>query len=694
MAGSGHRQERALTSTQDPTDARMPSRTPAVRTPSARPRIPRSAGLALGLALAVAVVGVLLVGHELAGRAPLPGRLQADAFTTYVSLLGDLAARLGAAATLGCFAGILFFSRWDDGHALSDEGTRLARIAAHTGQVWLWASVLQTFANSAYVNGVPLAYTLRPAAWWDFQTSTPSGLAWLLSALVAAACSVAGYAARRVAAFALSLIAGTLALVFVAVTGNVTVGLNHDWATDAAVWHTLALVPLVTFAVAVILQGDADGPADLARRVRRYHRVVPPLVLAAGAGLAVVAWQQLAGRRPDEDLYGWVVIAQADVLVALLFSWAVRALTREWQTRRALASVVRDGVLLVLALALATAENHVPSPRFTIVQSIQINYLGYEMDVPATLARLLGLGRPNWLWIVLSVGALAAYGWGVLKVRRRGGHWPPGRVIAWTAAWALMLYLAVTGFWEYSTVVYSWHMFVHMTVNMLVPALAVLGGPLTLLREASLDRSGDLAGPAEVVEAIGAYRPFARVFSPPVLWLNYVGSLFLIYYTPLFPWLMRYHWAHQLMLLYFLATGYLFFGLIVGVDKHVHDLPHLVRLALVISIMPFHALFAVGIMSSRSLIGADFYHAIDISWVGDLMADQNVAGQITWILGEIPLFIVMIALAGQWFAHDRAENAVSDFAQDTGADDSFDTYNDMLAQLAERDREATRKKYL
>ena len=41
-----------------------------------------------------------------------------------------------------------------------------------------------------------------------------------------------------------------------------------------------------------------------------------------------------------------------------------------------------------------------------------------------------------------------------------------------------------------------------------------------------------------------------------------------------------------------------------------------------------------------------------------------------------------------------AENAVSDFAQDTGADDSFDTYNDMLAQLAERDREATRKKYL
>jgi len=74
------------------------------------------------------------------------------------------------------------------------------------------------------------------------------------------------------------------------------------------------------------------------------------------------------------------------------------------------------------------------------------------------------------------------------------------------------------------------------------------------------------------------------------------------------------------------------------------------------------------------------------------MADQSTAGQITWILGEIPLFIVMIALAAQWFVHDRAENAVSDVAQDSGADDSFDAYNDMLAQLAERDRGLPRRR--
>ena len=38
---------------------------------------------------------------------------------------------------------------------------------------------------------------------------------------------------------------------------------------------------------------------------------------------------------------------------------------------------------------------------------------------------------------------------------------------------ALTLFLAVTGLWEYSTVTYSWHMVVHMTVNMMVPVLCV-----------------------------------------------------------------------------------------------------------------------------------------------------------------------------------------------------------------------------
>lgn len=636
----------------------------------------------LALAVLAAFALVLGLASVVSGRPPLPGRLQADAFTTTVSITADLLARLAAVGTLGALAGIALFTQPRPDHTLSESGRRLAALAARTGQLWLWSSILLTFANAAYVNGVPLVYTLNPTAWRDFQVSTPSSLAWLLSAIVGAGCVLVSYAAKKTAPFALALVTGGLALTFVAVTGNVTVGLNHDWATDSAIWLTLAMVVVVTWATAVLLLGDAEGLAR--QRLTRYRRTALPLLLLAAAGHAVIAWQQLAGHPLLGDLYGQVSLGLFACLALLAGLWLARRL-------RPGLPITLDAVVLLAYLALLTAENHVPSPRFTVPQNIQINYLGYEMDVPATVERLLGLGRPNALWVGLAALAIGSYLWGVVRMRRQGGRWPVQRTLAWLAGWGLMLFLAVTGFWEYSTVVYSWHMFVHMTVNMLVPALCVLGGPLTLLAQASADGPGTLPGPRELLASVAEHRPFGRVLSPPVLWVNYVGSLFLIYYTPLFPWLMRYHWAHQLMLLYFMATGYLFFNLIVGIDRGVHDLPHLIRLALVISIMPFHAIFAVGILSSKTLIGGNFYQAIALPWVGDLMADQNIAGQITWILGEVPLFIVVIALAAQWFTADSAEGRAIDHAQDSGEDDSFDAYNEMLAQLAERDRRAARK---
>jgi putative copper resistance protein D len=351
------------------------------------------------------------------------------------------------------------------------------------------------------------------------------------------------------------------------------------------------------------------------------------------------------------------------------------------------ASVTRDVVVLVGYVAFLVAANHIPPPRFLIPQTIQTNYLGYEVDVPATLERLLSLGRPNLLWVLLSVGSVAAYVWGVVLVHRRGGRWPLQNLLAWLAGWGLTLYLAVSGLWMYSTAVYSWHMLVHMTVNMLVPILCVLGAPFSLIRAASQPRpDGTTPGPREVLDAVSGYRPLQRLLSPPVLWVNYVGSLFLVYFTPVFPWLMKYHWAHQLMLLYFMVTGFAFFSLIVGTGRQSWRLPHVVRLALMMSIMPFHAIFAVGILSARSLIGANFYRVIDVSWVGDLMNDQNIAGQITWFTGEVPIFVAVIALSAQWFMQDKRDAARVDALID-GDDDPLEAYNEMLAQLADHDRD-------
>ena len=117
------------------------------------PRIPSTALL---VALAAVVVGayvtVWLVGLDLAVRPPLPARLQADDVTGLVSLIGDLTARLSAIGALGfCVAAL--GSGMTEG-TLSERGHRFAAAAGRLAQVWFAASVLNTFANPAYVNGV------------------------------------------------------------------------------------------------------------------------------------------------------------------------------------------------------------------------------------------------------------------------------------------------------------------------------------------------------------------------------------------------------------------------------------------------------------------------------------------------------------------------------------------------------------
>ncbi|HEY3410824.1 MAG TPA: cytochrome c oxidase assembly protein, partial [Propionicimonas sp.] len=654
-----------------------------LRSPRGRWLVWTSIGAAV--AFLVWTAGVLQVLPQ------LPARSQADALTALVSILGDLTARLAAMATMGGLAGIVVIAPAGPDGALSDAGRRLARWVGRSARLWFAAAVLMTFANPAFVNGVPLGYTFGLQAWWTFQSTTPSGLAWLLAAAVAIATALVAGLSRHTAAFAIAWLCGLLAATFVAVTGNVSVGRDHDWATDAAIAISLVVVPLASVAVGVVLAARAVPEVTSVAAVGRYHRLLLPSVLVAGCAHALIAWQALAGRSPLEVFYGLPTIGVALCLALLVVSWVWRQASGcarpSADPRRAVASVTRDVSVGVGYVAFLVAANHIPPPRFLVPQTIQTNYLGYEVDVPATLERLVSLGRPNLLWVLLSVGSLAAYAWGMILVHRRGGRWPLQNLLAWLAGWGLTLYLAVSGLWMYSTAVYSWHMLVHMTVNMLVPILCVLGAPFSLVRAASQPRADGMSpGPREVLDAVSAYRPLQRLLSPPVLWVNYVGSLFLVYFTPVFPWLMKYHWAHQLMLLYFMVTGFAFFSLIVGVGRQSWRLPHVVKLALMMSIMPFHAIFAVGIMSARSLIGANFYRVIDVAWVGDLMNDQNIAGQITWFTGEVPIFIAVIALSAQWFLQDKRDAARVDALIDS-EDDPLEAYNEMLAQLADHDRD-------
>mgnify|MGYP002150983614 CR=1 FL=1 len=82
---------------------------------------------------------------------------------------------------------------------------------------------------------------------------------------------------------------------------------------------------------------------------------------------------------------------------------------------------------------------------------------------------------------VPSALALAAvYLYGVWRLRRRGDGWPVGRTVSWLAGCAALLLATSSGVRSYGSAMFSVHMVEHMTLNMFVPVLLVLGAPVTL----------------------------------------------------------------------------------------------------------------------------------------------------------------------------------------------------------------------
>ena len=69
-----------------------------------------------------------------------------------------------------------------------------------------------------------------------------------------------------------------------------------------------------------------------------------------------------------------------------------------------------------------------------------------------------------------------------------------------------------------------------------------------------------------------------------------------------------------------------------------------------------------------------------------LLQSQRVGGGVAWAMGEIPLVIVMLALAWQWYQSDMREARRGERQADRDDDAELRAYNEMLAEMSRADR--------
>ncbi|MFD8702402.1 cytochrome c oxidase assembly protein [Kitasatospora sp. NPDC059648] len=288
---------------------------------------------------------------------------------------------------------------------------------------------------------------------------------------------------------------------------------------------------------------------------------------------------------------------------------------------------------------------------------------------------------PDWVFLLGGLVALALYLVGVVRLYRRGDRWPIGRVVGWVAGVASMLLVTCSGLNDYGMVLFSAHMIQHMVLSMLTPILLLLGAPITLaLRALRPAGKGRPRGPRELLVAL-LHSRYVRVISHPAFTIPmFIASLYGVYFTPAFDFLMQYRLGHIFMMVHFLMTGLTFFWPIMGVDPGPHRPGHVMRIIELFMGMPFHAFFGVAVMMASHPLVSTF--TVQAAPPGtDLLEDQKLAGGITWAFGEIPTALVLIALVYQWMGSEQRQARRRDRAEDRSGDAELEAYNAYLASL-------------
>ncbi|HWG23628.1 cytochrome c oxidase assembly protein [Actinospica sp.] len=291
--------------------------------------------------------------------------------------------------------------------------------------------------------------------------------------------------------------------------------------------------------------------------------------------------------------------------------------------------------------------------------------------------------HPEPFFLVVSILVTGLYVFGVLRLRLRGDAWPINRTVSFLVGMLVFLGITCTGLNEYGMYLFSAHMVQHMMLSMVDPLFLLLGAPITLALRVLHPAGPGRTGPREVILAL-LHSRFAKVVASPLFTLPlFVVSLYGLYFTSLFDFLMRSRVGHDAMLVHFLVVGLLFFWPVMGVDPAPHRSPFVIRILELFAVMPFHAFFGIAIMMSNSLFETAFANP-PASWGLTALSDQNTAGSIAWAFGEAPTIIVLLVLFVQWAKSDRREAKRKDRKADRDGDAELNDYNDYLAGLARR----------
>ena len=598
---------------------------------------------------------------------------------------------LGAFATVGSLLAMAFLLLDEEGK-ISRSGEKLRSLLMRSAIFWFVGVVGTIIFSFAQLLNSSIWQALDLTALRSFITQITIGQYLAFQAVIAFLVFTFSFSVRKILTVLAILLASLLAIIAPVFQSHAESGGSHGLVIGSLVIHVLALSLWVggVFAVALL------SPTERVIAVPRFSQLALWAAIAVVASGTISAWARLNFVGSWNSSYALVIAAKTAATIALLGIGNLHRKNLQGKSEINWISfgklITTEAVIMAVTVAMGAwlSTNSSPNRPGAFEFNAALSAVGINTPPSPTWSRILFSYEPDVLVIGILIAMAALYIIGVMILRKRGDKWPIGRTIAFAFGIAATDFATSGGLGLYANFSFAYHMVAHMVLGMIAPIGLVLSAPITLaLRTLPQGRTPTERGVRGSLLAVLHSRAGIIITNPLVALIIFDGSLFGLYFTDLFGKLMQNPLGHLLMNLHFLAAGFLFFSVIIGVDPNLRKIPHLVKIVILFAAMSIHAFFSVALMSTTTLIDQGYFASLQTPWLTDLLADQKLGGSIGWAMGEIPILIALVATFIQWMRDDARESKRIDrnIARQAamGQPDELSNYNEYLRKLAQRD---------
>jgi putative copper resistance protein D len=264
--------------------------------------------------------------------------------------------------------------------------------------------------------------------------------------------------------------------------------------------------------------------------------------------------------------------------------------------------------------------------------------------------------------IPLLAGA-AVYLWLVRRVA--GGHpghpWPRRRTASWLIGLGFIALALLSPIDLYSDELLSVHMVQHLLLTTIAPPFLAAGGPGTLLL-----RAADSGVRVRIVLPVLQSRIAQALTFPLVGWIAFVAVMWGTHFSEVYNLALLDERVHAVEHFAYLFAACLFWWPVFSPDPTRWKMRPAVSLVYVLTQMPQMSFLAVALLNAPNPL-YPAYAGRGTPFGIDILADQQVAGGLMWVLGDLAFVVAMGLIVATWLLREEAEAARVDARLDREA---------------------------